>query len=263
MNRRFLTVVLTVLILCITLIPVSADNAMNKLVDEAGLLSESEAEQISSELDKLNEKYKYDIFIITLASFEGDEPAEKAEVYREYIEFEYDDVVFLMISMEEGNREIYIFPYGQAKTAFTNDGQDYILDKVAGYLSDGEYADGFKEFTVLCDDFIAKANEGTPYTSSSLPKEPFNVFTSLIVSVAIGFVISFIVVSSMKSKLKSVQRKAAANDYLKQGSLMVYNQRDYFLYRTVNRVKKANSSSSGGGHTTSSSGGSTGRGRSF
>ena len=77
------------------------------------------------------------------------------------------------------------------------------------------------------------------------------------ISLVAGIVLSLIVVGTMKSKLKTVRFQAAANNYVKAGSMNLTESRDIFLYNTMTKTKKEknDSSSSGGGsstHTTSS-----------
>lgn len=76
------------------------------------------------------------------------------------------------------------------------------------------------------------------------------------ISLVAGIVLSLIVVGTMKSKLKTVRFQAAANNYVKAGSMNLTESRDIFLYNTMTKTKKEkNDSSSGGGsstHTTSS-----------
>jgi uncharacterized protein len=57
----------------------------------------------------------------------------------------------------------------------------------------------------------------------------------------------------MKKKLKTVQKKQAAADYVRPGSLNVIYANEQFLYKNVARVKKESSSSGGGGSSTHSS----------
>ena len=74
---------------------------------------------------------------------------------------------------------------------------------------------------------------------------------NIIISIAIGFVIALIVVSSMKQKLKTVELQRDATTYVKQGSMQVNVERDFFLYSTITRVAKPKNNGSST-HTSSS-----------
>ena len=107
-----------------------------------------------------------------------------------------------------------------------------------------------------CDDFITQAKTGEPYDIDNEPQKPMS-WIWIPISLVAGIVLSLIVVGTMKSKLKTVHFQAAANNYVKAGSMNLTESRDIFLYNTMTKTKKEkNDSSSGGGgsstHTTSS-----------
>ena len=80
----------------------------------------------------------------------------------------------------------------------------------------------------------------------------------IVVSLVLGLIIGLIRASSLKSKLKSVAVKTEASNYIVPGSFNLRNSRDFFLYKTVTRVKRESSSSGGSSHSSggrSSSGG--------
>ena len=106
---------------------------------------------------------------------------------------------------------------------------------------------------MLCDDFISQAKTGEPYDNSNLPREPLSLIW-IPVSIAIGGVLALIVVGVMKGQLKSVRSQAAANSYLKPGSLNVTESRDLFLYSQASRTEKPKDNDSGSSTHTSSSG---------
>ena len=74
----------------------------------------------------------------------------------------------------------------------------------------------------------------------------------ILISIAVGVVIAFIVVGSMKRKLHTVNMQAAANNYLKNGSLNITESNDIFLYSNVTKTAKPqdNDSNSGSGSST-------------
>ena len=77
----------------------------------------------------------------------------------------------------------------------------------------------------------------------------------------IGLMLSFVTVGKMKAKLTTVRAQAAANSYMKNGSMNITDSREMFLYKNVTRTKRSSESSGGGSSThTSSSGTSHGGG---
>ena len=85
------------------------------------------------------------------------------------------------------------------------------------------------------------------------------------ISLLVGVVIGFIGVSIMKSKLKSVHKNDKAANYVQNGSMLINQSNDIYLYRTVNRRRResSNSGGHGGSSTHTSSSGSSHGGVSF
>ena len=141
--------------------------------------------------------------------------------------------------------------------AITDAGIEYISGKFLDALSDGNYAGAFNAYIKYVDEFIVQAKTGEPYDVGNMPKEPYSLGFSLVVSLAIGFLISLIVNTVWKSSLKSVELQTRASDYLKQDSLSITDSRDFFLYRKLDRVEKSDNDSRGGSTTHKSSSGNT------
>jgi uncharacterized membrane protein YgcG len=116
-----------------------------------------------------------------------------------------------------------------------------IFDEITAEMKAGAYSAAFTEFADISADLVERALDGNPYN-----KLPFKSMNAFIIAVAIGFVFAFIVTGSMKSQLKSVKMQSAAANYQRPGSLSLVNSTDYFLYSTVNQVKKESNSSNSG-----------------
>ena len=80
---------------------------------------------------------------------------------------------------------------------------------VAAFLSGGDYYGAFDEFIDGCSYQIRGEREGFP----------FNFGMSLLVSLAIGFVVALIATGIMRAKLRSVRTQSAAREYIKPGSM--------------------------------------------
>lgn len=246
-------------------IPALAADGTLRLVDEAALLSDSEAADLSEQLDEISERQQVDIVVVTVDSLAGASPMDYADDFYDYNGYgfgeERDGILFL-ISMEE--RDWYISTTGYGITAFTDAGLTYISEQILDDLSEGEYAAAFTAFAGLCDDFITQADTGEPYDTGNLPKEPFWLTGSLVIALGAGFIIALIVTGIMRSKLKTVHSQPLADNYIKKGSMNVTKKKDLFLYRHVSRKEKPKdngSKSSGGSSTHRSSSGSTHGGR--
>lgn len=233
-----------------------------RLMDEAGLLSSDEAAEIKAKLDEISERQKFDVVIATVNSLSGKTPREYADDLYDYSGFgfgENKDGVLFLISMED--RDWYISTTGYGIAAITDAGREYIADKFTGYLSDGDYAEAFRIYANEVDRFVTNAVEtGKPYDVGNLPHDPLSLIW-IPISLVVGLIIAAGVVGGMKSKLRSVNFAAAADSYVKPGSMNVRESRDMFLYSTVSRTAKPkdsdSSGSSGGSSTHTSSSGTT------
>ncbi len=233
------------------------------LVDDADLLSESEESRLLSKLTSLSEKLRCEIAVVTVDSLGGKSAQAYADDFYDYNGYGYgegDDGMLFLISM--GEREWAISTYGIGYYALTDDALDAIENNVISYLSSGHYYEAFSQFADACDSYVRyyyssdDVDEDDPWIDEITP-EPTSPVTHAIVALLISFVISLIVVSTMKSKLKSVRFQSSANAYIVPGSMVLANSNDVFLYSNVVKTRRESSSSSshsGGGYHSSSSG---------
>lgn len=229
-------------------------NEYERLQDMAELLTPEERAYLTDMLDEISERQELEVTIATTDALYGSTVAEYADDLYDECRFGYGadkDGLLLLISMEE--RDWYISTCGYGITAFTDAGIEYIGKQIRSDLSAGSYAAAFQSYAELCDDFITQAKSGTPYNKSNLPREPLSLVW-IPIALVVGFVIAKIIVGNMKGKLKTVRKQAAANSYVKDGSMSITDSRDLFLYHTVTRSEKPKSSSSSSSTHTSSSG---------
>lgn len=232
-------------------------NEYYRVVDMADLLTDDEETILNDKLDEISVRQNMDVVVATTDDLEGYSVTEYADLLYEQLNFGYGenrDGLMLLISIEDSDWHISTCGYGI--TAFTDAGIQYIGKEIKSDLSDGDFASAFDTYATLSDEFITQARTGEPYDNGSLPKKPLSVVW-IPISIVIGFVLSVIIVGRMKGKLKTVRSQAAANSYLKKGSLKVTESRDMFLYHTVKRTEKQKSNNSSGSSTHSSSSGTT------
>ncbi|MBP0990231.1 MAG: TPM domain-containing protein [Oscillospiraceae bacterium] len=271
MIKRLLVIFFSVCICFSAIVPLAvvvyADEHPPRLVDDANLLTESEAWYIQNKLDSISERQNFDLVIVTTNDTGGKSSMDYADDYFDYNGYGFGencDGALLLINM--GDREMWISTCGFGITALTDYGIDYIFDRIEYDVRYGDYEDAFDTFCYWCDNFVSRAKDGDPFDRNS-NKEPFNekLPGRVVISVIIGFVIALIATGVMKGKLKSVKFKTSANDYVNNGSLNITNKQDLFLYSNVSKVRIQSESSGGGSSTHRSSSGSShgGGGRSF
>ena len=230
---------------------IPAERLLPRLVDGAGLLTEAEAAELLEKLDEISERQKCDVAVVTVDSLEGKRSDAYADDFYDYNGYGYGpghNGILLLVCM--GERDWAISTHGFAVPAFTDAGQEYMADWFAPELRAGSYRRAFDLFAQLCDEFLTRAKDGAPYDIGRMPDTvmPFSFasFKNLLpFSLAVGVVLSLVITSAMKAKLKSVRSQPAAGSYLRAGSLNITESRDVFLYKTVS--KRARSTSSGGG----------------
>jgi len=227
------------------------------LVDNADLLTDTEETELAVKLDEMSTRLACDVVVLTEPSIDKNAEAY-ADDYFDYGGYgrgeNFDGILFL-VSMDP--RAWYISGSGICNSEYiSTEALEYISENVESNLQDEDYVACFNEYADRCDEVITDARNGKAY------KAPFNMGMNLIISIAVGFIVSAIITGSMKSKLKSVRLKKEAANYVKPGSLNIYDARDIFLYRQVTYTEKKQDSDSGS-HTSSSGRSHSGVGGSF
>ncbi len=244
--KRFFVFILSALI-AVSMLSTVCSASGDRLYDEAGLLTQSERDYLSSLLDSESEKVGCNIAVVTVPTTGNMSVEGYADAF--YQTYYSGDGVLLLLSMDE--REYWISMFGKAWDALTDTRLDTIEDRMIPYLSGGDYASGFASFAKSCGTYIDSYNHGNR-----------NLTTEIIVSLVIGLIIGLIVTGSMKRKLKSVRFEDEAANYVKDGSLHITSSNEIYLYNTVTRVARQ-TSSSGGGSRGTGGGGHGGRGGRF
>lgn len=262
--KRFVMLILAAVLMTLMTAAVCAETP--RLVDNAGLLSSSEASALEELLDDYSAQYNLDIAVLT--SY-GTEYGMSTQDYCEYF-FENNygvgeelDGVILYINMSE--REWQIATSGKAITALTDYGLEYIEDQMINDLSDGYYYDAFKSYADSCAELLKIAESGEPYdvqngedyaseglVSDTRTKSRYPFGTNLLISLVFGFIAALVGVTSMKAQLKSVGMQRGASNYVRRGSFNITQSKDIYLYRNVTRTArpKETSSSHGSGGST-------------
>ncbi len=64
------------------------------------------------------------------------------------------------------------------------------------------------------------------------------IVTNILIALVVGIIIAAIIIGSQVSKLKSVNERHEASDYVKQGSLQLSDKTDVFLYKKTERTER-------------------------
>lgn len=249
---KFINLIFSLAFIFIFSFEVFAQEPKKRVVDNAGLLSASEIEKLSSKLDHISEDRQCDIVVLTEKSIANKSAMQYADDYFDYNGYgigKDSSGILLLVSME--NRDWHISTSGYGITAFTDAGIEYISKKFLPSLKSGNYTESFEMFADLCDNFLLQASTDKPYDRGNLPKDPLSKMW-ISGSILIGLFVAFVVTSRMKKQLKTVNSEYKADDYVREGSLNVKNSRDMFLYSNVTRHRREKSTSGSSTHIGSS-----------
>ncbi len=245
MKKRIFSVLLTIFIFTLLSVPAFAAESPSKLYDGADLLTDSQESELLAELERISKEYKVDVIIATTPSTDGYTPESYTEHFYDSNGYGYGtgrDGVILLISMQD--RDYQIISNGLGAKAISIGDIDSIGESISPLLTSEDYSDAFDKFLSMCEYQIDGEINGFP----------FRFGRNLLICLVIGFVVALIATGVMASKLKTVNKRAGAAEYTKQGSMNLTHSNDLYLYSTVTSVKKQ-SSSSGSGSSRNSGGG--------
>lgn len=264
MKTRKLTYIMILLLSVLIVRPLRADAAerlLPRLVDEADLLTDEEEAELLEKLDTVSEERNCDVVVVTTGSLVGKTSTAYADDFFDengYGMGKERDGILLLVSTED--RDWALSTRGYGITAFTDAGQEYMVEQFLPYLSDGEYLEAFLEYADRCDDYILQADMGEPYDVGNLPQESTRGLIPIwiLISFGVSFLIMLIVALIRKSSLKTIYSNDTAEEYKKSGTLKFSDKSDIFVRQQVVRRKiEHDTHSSGGSSTHTSSSGAT------
>lgn len=260
----------------LTSIPLTAEEGLSGnplVVDQAGLLSESELESLEQKARDISLAHGCEVILLTLSSTEGKSWQEYAEDY--YVDQGYGfgadrNGILLQIDMEEDNRGWYIATVGSAIEAFHDEQTDFLVSRFLPDLKEGNYAEAFDTYLDYAEQFLGVYDGTLPQSEvddinqeyddymngEETPSKP-NYVKKILLSLGLGAAAGFVPVGVQKSALKTVRKRRDARGYAKEGSMSLNVNRDIYLYSNVTSRVIQDNRGSGGGHTISSGSSST------
>ncbi len=257
--------------------------SLGRLYDEYGVLSADEYNTVLEALNVVSDRFQVDTSIAVVNSIAAD-GYDDIVAYADdlfdaygYGTGENKDGILFVVAMEE--RKWAISTHGLAIQYVTDKGNEYLQEQFLSFLSNGDYERAFLAYAEGCDYLYAERTGQKPsdyfnqsdsydgdqdfYDEDYDSYEPVSVgrrleITARYIPIAllVGFLLSMIPMGIMKAKLRTVQQKSGAADYVDRDSLRITNVRDIFLYRTVSQTRRAQEVEDHGGpsttHTSSS-----------
>lgn len=259
MKKTFSCILFTLLLLTLFL-PAHASFENPSIVDEAGYLMQSEVASLSKELDKVREKYNFEVAIYTesdMTSSTAEASADDIYDYQGYGAGENDDGIMLYICSD--TREYHFTTHGKGIEYFNSNGLAYLESKVVPYLSENDYYEAFEEYIETTDELLQMAKDGKPYNEKQYSIK-YLVGVILVCLIA-PLLIAFWMMKRKLKKMKTAVENDYAANYVKPGSMRIDTSRDLFLYSRITKTERPKSSS--GTHVSSSGRTHGGRGGSF
>ena len=210
MKRTILTLIVSLFLCMSAVLPAAAtgNSDYSRLVDDAALLEDYQAETVSSMLDETSENRNCDVIIVTVDSL-GDKTAQEfADDYYDSGGYGMGDDksgIMLLLAMED--RDWAISTTGYGITAFTDAGQGYLMDKVMPSLGDGDYYTAFYDFAYYCEELLQMAENGTPYDVKDSEGKSANPIVLIPVAVVPGALISLFLKRKRKKASKMSNSK--------------------------------------------------------
>lgn len=231
----------------------------NRYLDEVGLLTWEQTQEINRRLNEISDRYEFDVVI----AVNHDLPYGPAHLYAaDYFEelgFGYDsglDGAILFLAMQ--GRELGFASLGYGLAVFTDKGQDYLDKLFLPQLKNNRFYEAFLSYTDAVEDFLQMAELGTPYDRGNIPllaEERRQLqLIAIGVSLLIGLIVAFGTAQFQKGKLRSRLEEYDANQYISPGSLILADKSQMFMYRNLSKVVKGESSSAGSKSFSTSSG---------
>ena len=247
--KKVFSGILLLLVMFSHLMPVYAAFENPSVVENAEYLMKSELIKLSEDLDKVREKYNFEVAIYTeseMTSSTSEASADDIYDYQGYGAGENDDGIMLYICSD--TREYHFTTHGKGREFFNSNGLEYLESRVVPYLSENDYYEAFEEYIKITDELLKLAKDGKPYNEKQYSVK--YLLGVIIVCIIAPLLIAFWM---MKRKLKRMQTAVENNyaaNYIKPGSMRIDTSRDLFLYSTIIKTEKPKSSS--GTHTSSS-----------
>lgn len=220
------------------------------IVDYAGYLTESENAELSKKLDAIRTKYNMDVAVcIDSQMWKETSMASADDTYDYYLygAGEDDDGIILYISKEP--REYWISTFEDGMIAFNDAGISEMKSRVVEYLSADDYYGAVNEFADTADEFLSLYEQGTPYDGTvvlSPAEKAAGIAVAVVIAAIISLIAAFVLNRRKLALMNTAREQAYAHEYLKPGTFQLHENRDYFMYRTLDktRIEKSDSSSS-------------------
>lgn len=211
---------------------------VQRVYDEAGLLTEEEVANLEQQAAAYFEKWDTDFIIVTTESTEGKGIRQYLQDFSDKLwgEFNREEDNMAIITVDIGDRWVDLAGFGRAEKRIDNKRADHIRQELTPYLSDENYYEAFQVFMEMADEYMRTFPGVNPNSIF------FNTLFQLAVSLGLAGIIVFFMAYHSGGKVT-----VTSTTYLDRNQSRVIRKRDRYLRKSVTRMKKPSSNSRGGG----------------
>lgn len=170
MKAKIMKSLVLVIIVVLLLLPtVAMVESLPRFIDEVGLLTQAEAATLTAKLDEISERHQFDTVVAVVPALDHREARLFAVDFFEENGFGFgDDLdgIILLLAMDE--RDFGLATLGYGLYAFTDVGQDYLVDQFLPHLRNDAYFEAFMAYADTVEDLLTAAEAGIPYNVEGL-----------------------------------------------------------------------------------------------
>ncbi len=231
------------------IVPVEHDG-YDPLIDDADLFTEEEEAILLARIEEIKATYDFDYTVLTVTDTGSVSLESYTNDFRGVDDYT-DGVVF---SRNPISREYITSARNYGETVFTwPDAFDEIDDIVVPYLREDQTFDAYMAHMDFTVEILDLAAAGTPYKASFIDSiDPELLTGSILGGIVISLIISLLVTGGMIAKMKTAVKQTHAQNYIREGSFNLTDNRDVFVTEYTTKTRKASESSGGGGGGSSS-----------
>ncbi len=168
--KRLIKFLLVAFIITLTFLPalkiVKADHP-DRVIDEIGILTESERQELEQLCDEISERQQVDVAIIISEQFTYENIEAEADDYYDYNGYGLGEGYsgsLLVVGRDSEGYFVYITTCGYGIDCYSDYGIEHLIDTIVENYDNGyDWYNGLKAYINRCDELIDMANAGEPY----------------------------------------------------------------------------------------------------
>lgn len=256
MNKRFLRISTCLLLALLLLLPFAGTAEKQFIYDRAGKFTVAERAVLEQKARDILATHGVDVIIVTTENSHDKGPMLYAADFYESVRDYKNETDYLSFALAFDIGEYGEAAYGRPRRLLTGQGDDALGRLLRPHFKKKDYYSGMAAYLNYVDHVLQTGSSDIPDFLLPTPLERMQPY--LLWVTAGGLIIAFIVVESMKAKMKIGKLRSNAREYCLINTLNLSKSNDIFLYESTTR-RRIETHSSSGSHRSGGGGG----GRSF